>query len=136
MVSKKLLSGNISFKSDSKAELFIPSYDTKTKKGRFVILSKNATHILLRAKEKGLEKPFAKTNFDFWAKIRNDAGLSYFRWHDLRHTFATWCSMGWHSWLKEPMSVQVLQLLMGHYDIKETMHYTHHQLHEVEKIMV
>ena len=46
------------------------------------------------------------------------AGIEDFRFHDLRHTFASYCVM-------YGMDIRTLQELMGHRDIKMTMRYSH-----------
>jgi integrase len=46
------------------------------------------------------------------------AGVRDFRWHDLRHTFASWM-------LKSGASLRVVQDLLGHKNISQTMRYAH-----------
>jgi integrase len=46
------------------------------------------------------------------------AGIENFRWHDLRHTFATWLALA-------GVQSHVIKELMGHKDIKTTMQYMH-----------
>ena len=46
------------------------------------------------------------------------AGLADLRWHDLRHTFATWLAMA-------GTPVEVIKTILGHTDVRTTMIYTH-----------
>ena len=46
------------------------------------------------------------------------AGIGDFRFHDLRHTFASYLTMG-----KE--SLRTVQTLLGHKDLRMTMRYSH-----------
>jgi hypothetical protein len=61
-----------------------------------------------------------KINFGFWAwrKALKRAGISDFRWHDLRHTWASW-----HVQVGTPL--HVLQELVGWSDFKMVQRYAH-----------
>ncbi len=62
-------------------------------------------------------KPFGdiRRSFD---RVLEDAGIENFRFHDLRHTFASHLVM-------KGCNIQTVQQLMGHKDIKMTMRYSH-----------
>lgn len=53
-----------------------------------------------------------------WKKILEKAGLSDFRFHDLRHTFASYVMM-------KKGNVPLLQDLLGHKDSEMTLRYSH-----------
>lgn len=53
-----------------------------------------------------------------WDKICKDAGLEGLRFHDLRHTFASWQ-------VAAGKPIYEVMKLMGHQDIKSTMRYAH-----------
>ncbi len=53
-----------------------------------------------------------------WERAVREAGLEDFRWHDLRHTFATWLGQA-------GAGLQVVQKALGHTKIDTTMKYLH-----------
>lgn len=76
-----------------------------------------------------LDKPFAiskSTLNSQWQVILKKANITNFKWHDLRHTFASWSIMGWHAWQNNnKMSLAELQKYLGHSSINMTMRYAH-----------
>lgn len=51
-------------------------------------------------------------------RVAKGAGLAGFRFHDLRHDFASWLTMG-------GVSIRGVQTLLGHADLRMTERYTH-----------
>jgi integrase len=62
-------------------------------------------------------KPFADVDTSFATALRRSE-LPHFRFHDLRHTFASWLVMG-------GVDLRTVQELLGHKDIRMTMRYAH-----------
>jgi integrase len=55
-----------------------------------------------------------------WATKKRNAGIPKdFRWHDLRHTFASWC-------VGNGMPITLAQELLGHKNLSTTMRYAHY----------
>lgn len=63
-----------------------------------------------------------------WRKARERAGMSDLRWHDLRHTCASWM-------VQSGVAIEVVKEALGHADIKTTMRYAHHRTEAVAKAM-
>ena len=98
---------------------------TKSSTERFVPMNMEIRNVLFTIKEmNGFVFPSPRTGgklFDLKKSFRkavDDAGIVNFRFHDLRHTFATRLS-------DEGVDVVVLQKLLGHSDVRTTMIYTH-----------
>lgn len=53
-----------------------------------------------------------------WVSARTRAGLEDFRFHDLRHTFASWLAIN-------GVDILTIKELLGHKDIKMTLRYAH-----------
>jgi integrase len=100
-----------------------------TKGGIFVRASKNNTQRMIPMNDIVLEivksLPFdneyvfgGKGWRDAFEYAREKAKISDFRFHDLRHTFASYLVM-------KGVDIRTVQFLMGHKDIKMTMRYSH-----------
>jgi integrase len=103
--------------------------DSKPDKSRVVPMDQTVTEIL-----RGLSKvrlinnpyvfPGEKTGQrlkdipKYWEQYLKEAGIKNFRWHDLRHTFASRLVMA-------GVNLYTVSQLLGHHDIKMTMRYAH-----------
>ncbi|MFW6160744.1 MAG: tyrosine-type recombinase/integrase [Acidobacteriota bacterium] len=78
-------------------------------------MSRNVDSEYLFCNKKG--EPFGNVRKSF-DRALNSAGINDFRFHDLRHTFASHLVMN-------GCNIRTVQQLMGHKDIKMTMRYSH-----------
>ena len=62
-------------------------------------------------------RPSASLHFP-WTRIRKRAGLTGFRLHDLRHSFASFL-------VNKGVSIYVVQGLLGHANVRATQRYAH-----------
>lgn len=76
-------------------------------------LGTNPTHVFTY-----LNKPIANISSTTWSKALARAGIENFRWHDLRHTWASW-----H--VQHGTSLQELQLLGGWSSFTMVLRYAH-----------
>lgn len=83
-----------------------------------VWLSPNALDVLARCDREG-RYVFNTTNWKkLWYGAMKDAGIKDFRWHDLRHTHATWLRQA-------GVPLEVVQRSLGHADLATTQRYAH-----------
>lgn len=54
-----------------------------------------------------------------WRAAKRRAGVDDFRWHDLRHTAASWM-------VQRGVPLEVVQRILGHAEISTTLRYAHH----------
>lgn len=101
------------------------NYDTMQaevfKKGggtRFVPIDANAVAILQLADPSGVEVFNCTNRRKHWERALKLAGIVDFRWHDMRHTFATWLG-------HKGAGLHVIQQALGHSKIETTMRYLH-----------
>lgn len=81
------------------------------------------------ARRKGERYAFSKQGWDRkWRKAKLDAGVSDFRFHDLRHTTATRI-------MRNSGNIKAVSSLLGHTDIRTSSRYAHVQKEDLRKIM-
>lgn len=92
---------------------------TKGGQAHVVKLSAPVVAALARVTNRREGRVFARPNFRRrWDRAVADAGLDDFRFHDLRHTFASWARMG-------GADIAAIKDALGHSDISMTMRYAH-----------
>ena len=94
----------------------------KGSKERSVPIPQNLAEYLNSLKKKNQfvapgTKDIHKTTGRF-RHLADKLGLTDFKFHDLRHTYASWL-------VQNNVSIKVIQELLGHQDIKTTLIYTH-----------
>ncbi|WP_197279217.1 site-specific integrase [Novosphingobium sp. AAP1] len=119
--------------------LTVTGATAKSKRTRHIPLNREATRVLqgwraqaedtsglVFVNEEG--KRFDRVNFS-WRHLLKDAGISAFRWHDMRHHFASRLVMG-------GVDLNTVRELLGHSDYAMTLRYAHlapeHKLKAVE----
>ena len=125
----------------SEGSLILSGEITKNKHSRFIPLNDEAykvlDHLHKKAETKeGLVFP-SKNNQPFnhvkrsWGSLLKKANISQFRWHDLRHHFASKLVMA-------GVELNTVRELLGHSDIAMTLRYAHlapeHKVNAVKKI--
>lgn len=129
---------NINF---DRAVLTIDGSDAKSGKTRHIPLNSEALTTLKnwRKQSNSIVYIFSNTNgerFDnvkkAWANILEDAGIENFRWHDMRHHFASRLVMA-------GVDLNTVRELLGHSDLTMTLRYAHlapeHKANAVEKLV-
>jgi len=85
---------------------------------RFVDLSPDAVAVLAQCNGNRVLVFDATNRRKIWEAALTAAGISDFRWHDLRHTFATWLG-------NKTGDIGVVMKGLGHSQIGTTMKYRH-----------
>lgn len=125
-----------------KCSLIISGEITKNSSSRFIPLNDEAFEVLKHVNKQsskfGLvfssknDKPFNSVK-RAWSTLRKRANIQQFRWHDLRHHFASRLVMA-------GVDLNTVRELLGHSDIKTTLRYAHlapeHKVNAVQKLMV
>lgn len=121
----------LSLKWSQIAGEFIYLHETKTNEARQIPISKDLEAISKKIRQrqwaKGLKSeyvfcddhgiPFKEVKRSFGAAVKR-AGIMDFRFHDLRHTFAS-------HYVMRGGSIKALQKILGHKTIQMTMRYAH-----------
>jgi integrase len=88
----------------------------------------DTTGLIFESKTGGIINDFRKS----WARLLLKAGIENFRWHDLRHHFASRLVMN-------GIDLNTVRELLGHADIKMTLRYAHlapeHKAQAIESIV-
>lgn len=100
--------------SDVRGEALFLDARTKSSKPRHVPLHPRALEIALRLP---LEITPAELR-NQWDEARNKCRMQHVRWHDLRHTFASWL-------VQQGTPLLIVKELLGHASIKMTERYAH-----------
>ncbi|HEX4045082.1 MAG TPA: site-specific integrase [Gammaproteobacteria bacterium] len=110
-----------------KAILSIRGNTAKSYKTRHIPLNKEALNILTQWKKQNENEELIFANKEkrkfnnvrkSWTKLLKIAGIKNFRWHDLRHHFASKLAM-------LGVDLNTIRELLGHSDIKMTLRYAH-----------
>lgn len=113
--------------------LTVTAVSAKSQKTRHVPLNSEASDVLARWKEQGTEGGLVFPShgggrFDniqsSWESLTADARLTNFRFHDLRHDFASKLVMA-------GVDLNTVRELLGHGDIKMTLRYAHLAPHKL-----
>jgi integrase len=87
---------------------------TKNGRPRMLPLHPRALHIAQRMPLRVTGRQLRRC----WDDVREALDLQHVHWHDLRHTFASWL-------VQKGTPIQVVQELLGHRTISQTMRYAH-----------
>lgn len=119
--------------------LTVTGATAKSKRTRHIPLNREATLVLQGWREQAEEadglvfvneagERFDRVNFS-WRRLLKDADIAAFRWHDMRHHFASRLVMG-------GVDLNTVRELLGHSDYAMTLRYAHlapeHKLKAVE----
>jgi integrase len=120
----KLTWDNVSFHTKT---LTVEGSTAKSGKTRHVPMNAEVLEILRKWKAQGIGTGLVFPGKDgapmdniqtSWEGLLKDAGITEFRWHDLRHTFASKLVMA-------GVDLNTVRELLGHEDIKTTLRYAH-----------
>ena len=122
----------------SRRVAWIHADQSKSRKAIAVPLNRDAVAVLEKRRGEHGEyvftykgKPVDRTSTKAWAAAKQRAGIADFRWHDLRHTWASW-----H--VQSGTSLQQLQELGGWSTVDMVLRYAHlgaeHLLSAAERI--
>jgi len=102
-------------------------HDDQSKSGHAIGVPLNSEAILVLREQVGNHdkyvftyqgRPIKKANTQVWRRALKQAGIKDFRWHDLRHTWASW-----H--VQNGTPIHVLQEMGGWSDIRMVQRYAH-----------
>lgn len=123
------------------ASLFVRGESSKNNKGRHVPLNDEAKAVIAQWKEQQGDTALVFPGRDgkriaevktAWRKLLSDAEIIDFRWHDMRHHFASRLVMA-------GVDLNTVRELLGHSDLKMTLRYAHlapeHKAAAVQKLM-
>jgi integrase len=125
----------------SEHSLILSGDITKNSSSRYIPLNDEANRIMQQLYKKSTSKEGlvfpSKNNQPFnnvkrsWTSILKKAQITQFRWHDLRHHFAS-------KFVMAGIDLNTVRELLGHSDIKMTLRYAHlapeHKINAVKKI--
>lgn len=120
----------------TKGIIYIEGNDIlKSDKSFIVPLSNKAVDILKAQKGRNLERVFTygynpvnKVSTKVFRRALNECGIKDFRWHDLRHTWAT-------RHVQKGTPLDVLQKLGGWSDFKSVQRYAHYSYRDLKKFV-
>lgn len=124
-----------------KRSLIISGEITKNSSSRYIPLNDEAFEVFQRLNKQNDkvsivfpskdDKPFSTVKRS-WATLLKKANIEQFRWHDLRHHFASKLVMA-------GVDLNTVRELLGHSDIKTTLRYAHlapeHKINAVQKLI-
>jgi site-specific recombinase XerD len=135
----KLLWTDVSLGKD--ASLFVRGVSSKSSKGRHVPLNDEAKNTLIQWKAQQGNTRHVFTGHDdqpitdfktAWGNLLEKAEIENFRWHDMRHHFASRLVMA-------GVDLNTVRELLGHSDLKMTLRYAHlapaHKMNAVQLLM-
>lgn len=103
--------------------LYLESKYMKSGKPLSIPLSPRAMMCLMN---EGYKFKFTDSDYLKFKKAANRSGIMELRFHDLRHTFATWKA-------QDGVPIEVLSKLLGHSDIKTTDRYRHLNVEDLRR---
>jgi site-specific recombinase XerD len=135
----KLLWTDVNLEQD--ASLFVRGESSKSSKGRHVPLNDEAKNTLIQWKKQQGNTEYVFTGQDgkpitdfktAWHNLLEKAEIKNFRWHDMRHHFASRLVMA-------GVDLNTVRELLGHSDLKMTLRYAHlapaHKMNAVQLLM-